>query len=141
MHLVPPSSAVKAARLPVPVRTWSFVLALLTLSSAACQAAGQIEVDGAVLISPARPGPQRIGEPSSKPFAGAEVKLRTTGGVVVAQAITAEDGRFRFSAPPGAYEVVVDTKDAAFPRCPSQVVEVSQRRTADVEIRCDSGMR
>ncbi len=125
----------------MPDRTWSFGLALLTMISAVCQAAEQIEVVGVVSISPARPGPQRIGEPSGKPFAGAEIELRTTGGVVVAQAITAEDGRFLLLAPPGAYEVVVDTKDATFPRCPSQVVEASQRRTVNVEIRCDSGMR
>lgn len=125
----------------MPGRAWSFVLALLTMIPAVSTAAEQSEVVGVVSISPAHPGPQRVGEPSGKPFAGVEVTLRSAGELVVAHSITADSGEFRFSAPPGTYEVVVDTKGAKFPRRPTAVVEVSERTTRATEIRCDSGMR
>ena len=103
--------------------------------------AAESGVGGVVTISPARPGPQRIGERSSKPFSGAEVQLRDAAGATVAHAKADASGAFHILVPPGQYQLFIDSRSAVFPRCEQRSVQVVAGQTTPVELNCDSGMR
>ncbi len=97
-------------------------------------------VKGAETVSPAAPGPQRLGASGTAPFAGKEIHLFDPTGALAGSALTAPDGRFEIRVAPGAYSLRVATK-GAFPRCPPASVAVREGILSTVEIRCDSGMR
>lgn len=98
-------------------------------------------VSGSVSLWPARPGPQRAGEPGSKGYAGASVQLRDARGRVVAHAVTDSQGRFTMPAPAGRYEVSVDAGGKPYPRCQAADATVHDGALTGVELLCDSGMR
>jgi len=98
-------------------------------------------VSGTVVLSPARPGPQRDGEPSSRPLSGAELFLRDAHGRIVARANADSKGYFRVFAPAGEYELHVDTLGALYPRCKATRAEVTDGQFTNVDVVCDSGMR
>ena len=74
-------------------------------------------VTGAVMLSPARPGPQRAGVPDLQAYAAATILLSDANGRVIARGATNPAGRFTVDAPAGKYTVGVDTAGARFPRC------------------------
>jgi hypothetical protein len=96
-------------------------------------------VEGAVFVSPARPGPQRKGEGDRAPLA-AQIVLVDRQGRVVARGESDASGRFRVEAEPGDYELQVQT-GGALPRCPEQAVRIDPGRRASVQVICDSGLR
>jgi len=98
-------------------------------------------ITGIVRISPAHPGPQRVGEPGHKPMAGAKVQVLDANQRVVARAVTDADGKFSVALGAGEYSVEVDTGGAALPRCGSADAEVRDGHVVQVELSCDSGMR
>ncbi len=108
----------------------------------ACMGASAVSgVSGTVQLSPAGPGPQRAGEPGTSPYRGAAVQLRNARGGVVARAVTDGQGQFMVAAPAGSYEVRVDVRQAAWPRCETVEATVRANRITRVAIACDSGMR
>jgi len=108
----------------------------------ACMGASPVTgVSGTVRMSPAGPGPQRAGEPGAALYRGAAVQLRDARGSVVARATTDEQGQFTLAVPAGTYEVRVDVRNAAWPRCEAVEATVHANRIARVAIVCDSGMR
>lgn len=97
-------------------------------------------VMGRVTISPTCPGPQKVDEPCSAPFANVQVLLVNGEGATVGVATTSEQGTFEIEAPAGTYRVRVAAA-GRFPICPVVPVTVSADRRDMVEIACDSGMR
>jgi hypothetical protein len=98
-------------------------------------------VNGRVHISPAHPGPQRIGESGSAPMHGATVQVLDASRHVVARVVTDADGRFSVALPAGDYSLEVDVGNAALPRCGAAQVTVRDGHVEDAELECDSGMR
>ena len=98
-------------------------------------------IRGAVHISPAHPGPQRIGDPGQKPMAGAKVQVLDANQRVVARAVTDADGKFSIALAPGQYSVEVETDGAVLPRCGTSEAKVQDGQVVQVELDCDSGMR
>lgn len=115
--------------------------AIAVLAWAGMGASHVTGVGGTVRMSPAGPGPQRAGGPDASPYRGATVQLRDARGSVVARAITDEQGQFTVAVPAGTYEVGVDVRHAAWPRCETVEATVRTNRIARVAIVCDSGMR
>lgn len=108
----------------------------------ACMGASAVSgVSGTVRLTPAGPGPQHAGEPATSPYRGAAVQLRNARGSVVARAATDDQGQFMVAVPAGMYEVRIDVRHAAWPRCEPVEVTVQANRIARVAIVCDSGMR
>lgn len=117
------------------------VAGAMAVLALACMGAGNFTgVSGTVSMSPARPGPQRVGEPDAVPYRGAMVQLRDVQGSVVAHATTDAQGHFTVAVPAGTYEIRVDVQ-ATLPRCEAVEATVRANEIARVEIVCDSGMR
>jgi len=112
---------------------------LLLLASANASAA--TGVSGIVYVSPAHPGPQRIGESASAPMQGASIVILDAQRSVVAHATTNADGHFSVTVAPGEYSVEVDVGKARLPRCGTAQASVQDGQVAHVELACDSGMR
>ena len=105
---------------------------------------GESGVTGEVFISPAHPGPIRIGDTSNKkPYQATLAVLTVSEGREVARLQTGEDGRFRVALPPGEYRIVpVQEKPGRFlPRAGEELVKVLPGQFAHVTIEYDSGMR
>jgi|SRR5450759_1426255 hypothetical protein len=117
-------------------------VAMISLACVSMRVSGaESGVSGTVTVSPARPGPQRAGEPGAKPLSGAEVQLRGAAGTIVARTNADSNGEFRILAPAGQYELHIDTHHALYPRCQGQSVQVADGKIAHFDIACDSGMR
>ena len=114
---------------------------LLLASANAMTSSISTGISGTVHVSPAHPGPQRIGESGQKPMAGAKLRVLDANQRVVAHAVTDADGKFSVALAAGEYSVEVDTGGAALPRCGSADAKVQDGQIAQVELSCDSGMR
>ena len=64
---------------------------------------GESGIEGQAVISPAHPGPQREGLPSSAPFKTTLVVWSAADDREVKRVETGSDGRFRVALPPGAH--------------------------------------
>jgi hypothetical protein len=104
-------------------------------------AKGESGIEGQAVISPARPGPTRQGEPDTAPFKTTLIVRSATGGSEIRQLETGSDGRFRVVLPPGTYTIGPAARAGRFPRAGEQTVAVVQGRFAHVTIEFDSGMR
>lgn len=98
-------------------------------------------VTGIVSVSPAHPGPQRIGESGRAPMAGVAVHVRDAHQRVVARVVTDAEGKFAAAVPAGEYSIEVDVGDAVLPRCGTAQANVRDGHVAEVAVECDSGMR
>ena len=114
---------------------------LLLASANAMTSSISTGISGTVHVSPAHPGPQRIGESGQKPMAGAKLRVLDANQRVVAHAVTDADGKFSVALAAGEYSVEVDTGGAALPRCGSADAKVQDGQIVQVELSCDSGMR
>ena len=88
-------------------------LAITLLLACAGASAGTMTtgVRGTVHIAPAHGGPQRIGESSRAPMAGAAVQVLNADHRLVAHVVTGADGQFSAPVPPGEYRLKVDVGD------------------------------
>jgi len=114
--------------------------AAIALMLCAAEAGSATGVSGSVHISPAHPGPQRVGESAQAPMVGARVQVRNARGDVVAATVTDAAGHFMIAVPAGAYSLGVDV-EAVLPRCATADVVVRDGELAHVDLDCDSGMR
>jgi hypothetical protein len=114
---------------------------ILLLACAQASATVTTGVSGVVHMSPAHPGPQRVGESGRAPMAGAAVQVLDAHDYVVARVTTGADGRFSAAVPAGEYLVEVDVGAAVLPRCGSADAVVRDGKITEIEIECDSGMR
>ena len=114
---------------------------ILLLACAGASAGTMTGVSGIVYISPAHPGPQRIGESGRAPMAGAAVQVRNADRRVVVHVVTGADGRFSAPLPAGEYWLEVDVGGSVLPRCGEAHAIVQEGHVAQIELECDSGMR
>ena len=96
-------------------------------------------IEGAISISPSRPGPVRADAASSAPLANIVFAVEGNSGPV-ANFTTDEQGRFRILLKPGHYKVSPKER-GQIRRCGPFDVDVENGRMAKVEWQCDSGMR
>jgi hypothetical protein len=105
-------------------------------------AQGESGIEGQAVVSPARPGPTREGEPDTAPYKTSLTLSSASDGREIRQLETGSDGRFRVVLPPGIYKIGPAARAGRFfPRAGEQTVTVVQGRFAHVTIEFDSGMR
>lgn len=105
-------------------------------------AQGESGIEGQAVISPAKPGPARQGEPDTAPYKTTLVVRSASDGREIRQFETGSDGRFRVALPPGIYKIGPAARAGRFfPRAGDQTITVVQGRFAQVTIEFDSGMR
>ena len=103
---------------------------------------GDSGIEGQALISPARPGPIRSGQPSSAPYKTTIVVWNEGTDREVTRVETGADGRFRIALPPGTYNVGPPRQTGRFlPRGSEETVTVRPGTFVQVTINFDSGMR
>ena len=113
---------------------------------AVCGSAGQTPsggesgIEGVISISPARPGPTRIGEPGSVPLTNATFVIENNNREVTS--FTTDDkGHFRAALPPGHYKVSLKGRKTGIGRFGPFEVDVSSGKMTNVQWDCDSGIR
>jgi Prealbumin-like fold domain len=114
-----------------------FIIAML---ASACMAQTQSGINGTIGIAPFRPGPARVGEPTTKPLPDFAFVVEKDGGAV-ASFTTDAQGHFEVALPPGHYKVRPKEKQSSIGRYGPWEVDVSAGKMTPVEWRCDSGMR
>ena len=97
-------------------------------------------LEGIIKISPTHPGPIKIDEPRSGPFANSTFNAKNESGKIVSFTTDGE-GRFRISLPPGHYTVAVKDNELRVRRCGPFDVDVIAGQMTKVDWGCDSGMR
>jgi hypothetical protein len=105
-------------------------------------AQGESGIEGQAVISPAKPGPTRQGEPDTAPYKTTLALRSASDGREIRQLETGSDGRFRVVLPPGIYKIGPAARAGRFfPRAGEKTITVVQGRFAQVTIEFDSGMR
>jgi hypothetical protein len=119
-------------------RSTGFVLMIMTHAS--CKPSSHpTGIEGAVTISPSRPGPTRAEESSALPLKNASFAVENENGDV-ARFATNELGKFRVSLKPGHYKISVEGENR-IRRCGPFEVDVAANEMKAVQWNCDSGMR
>jgi hypothetical protein len=104
-------------------------------------AAGESGIKGKVLVGPAYPGPEIVGEADEVPFRGVFLVLNSDEKEV-ARFESDEKGCFKVLLAPGAYTVVPDkSAPIPFPKRQKKEVTVPEEGFADVTLTFDTGMR
>ena len=112
------------------------LVSLFPLSGIAGTSGG---IEGAILVSPSRPGPLRKDDPGPVPVANMEFVVKK-GVDRVAKFTTDEQGRFRVSLPPGHYVVLREDPGAAIGHWQFEV-DVIAGEVTKVNWTGDSGLR
>jgi Prealbumin-like fold domain len=113
---------------------------LFFVCSSMAQTDSPAGVEGVITMSPARPGPTRLGVPDSAPLANVTFVVRNDSDVVATFTTDAE-GMFRVPLVPGHYSVTRKDGRSGIGRYGPFEVDVTAGRMTKVEWRCDSGMR
>ena len=97
-------------------------------------------IEGRITISPAHPGPVRVGEEASKPLANATFVATNDGGKAT-EFTTDDQGHFKVLLEPGHYTITRKGQRGGIGRFgPFDALVVAGQMTRQ-EWRCDSGMR
>jgi hypothetical protein len=124
-------------------RKWS-VLPMLIMAACALgeqtPAEGKSGVEGVITISPAQPGPTRIGAAESMPLPNTTFAVESEKGEV-ASFTTDDQGRFRTLVPPGHYKIAFKGKRTSIGHFGPFEVDVVQGKITKVQWQCDSGIR
>ena len=103
-------------------------------------AASKSGIQGQAWISPACPGPVKLGrECPDLPYQG-NLWILGEDGSVIAEITTNSDGSFEATLPPGTY-TITQPKGTALPALPPQEVTVSPGQFTQIELILDSGLR
>jgi Prealbumin-like fold domain len=102
--------------------------------------AGQSGIEGVITISPANPGPTRVGAAASMPLANATFAVEKNNGEVTSFT-TDDQGRFRVSLPPGHYRISLTGRKSSIGRFGPFEADVAPGKITSVQWECDSGIR
>jgi carboxypeptidase family protein len=128
------------------VRFRNLLIALGLLLMAVCAStgqtpsAGQSGIEGVITISPANPGPTRVGAAASMPLANATFAVEKNNGEVTSFT-TDDQGRFRVSLPPGHYRISLTGRKSSIGRFGPFEADVAPGKITSVQWECDSGIR
>ena len=100
---------------------------------------GESGIEGIITISPANPGPTRVGA-AAMPLANATFAVEKNNGEV-SSFITDEQGRFRISLPPGHYKISLKGRKSSIGRFGPFEADVAPGKITNVQWECDSGIR
>jgi hypothetical protein len=96
-------------------------------------------IEGIITISPANPGPTRVGA-ATTPLANATFAVEKNNGEV-SSFITDEQGRFRISLLPGHYKISLKGRKSSIGRFGPFEADVAPGKMTKVQWECDSGIR
>ena len=109
------------------------------VSTGQTPAAGESGIEGVITITPAKPGPTRVGA-ASAPLPKATFAVGKNDGEVTSF-ITDEQGRFRISLPPGHYKIFLKGRTTGIGRFGPFEADVAPGKMTNVQWECDSGIR
>jgi hypothetical protein len=112
----------------------------VVVSTAQTPSAGESGIEGVITITPANPGPTRIGAAASAPLAHATFSVEKNNAEVTSL-ITDELGRFRVALPPGHYTISLKGKKSGIGHFGPFEADVARGKMTKVEWECDSGIR
>ena len=101
-------------------------------------------IRGTVTLSPTCPGPQRIDQICTGPFAAALIITRPNGTEAARVTSSEIDGSFSVDLPAGNYTIALlkdPQKPMPVPRLASIEVTVKDHAYTQIEIQFDTGMR
>ena len=101
---------------------------------------GETGIEGVITVSPAQPGPTRVGAAGSKPLPNTTFVVENEKGEV-ASFTTDDQGRFRTLVPAGHYKVALKGKRLGIGHFGPFEVDVAQGKITKVQWDCDSGIR
>ena len=110
------------------------------VSTGQTPSAGESGIEGVITISPANPGPTRIGAAASMPLAKSTFAVETNDNEVTSFT-TDEQGRFRVSLPPGHYKISLKGRKSSIGRFGPFEADVAPGKMTSVQWECDSGIR
>ena len=96
-------------------------------------------IEGVIMVSPSRPGPDRIDIPNVAPAGNVKFLVKKDDALVTSFTTDAE-GHFRISLPPGQYTVLREGASARVGRWRFDA-EVKAGEVTTVRWTADSGMR
>jgi hypothetical protein len=102
--------------------------------------AGESGIEGVITISPANPGPTRIGAGASVPLARSTFAVEKNNGEVTSF-ITDDQGHFRVSLPPGHYKISLKGRKSGIGHFGPFETDVAPGKMTNVQWECDSGIR
>ena len=127
------------------MRSRNLLTAFGLIVMAVCVSTGQTPspaesgIEGIITISPANPGPTRVGA-AATPLANATFAVEKNNGEV-SSFITDEQGRFRVSLPPGHYKISLKGRKSSIGRFGPFEADVAPGKMTKVQWECDSGIR
>ena len=101
---------------------------------------GESGIEGVIMITPANPGPTRMGAAGSMPLAQATFSVQKDNAEVTSL-VTDEHGRFRVSLPPGHYKISLKGRTSGIGRFGPFEADVAPGKMTSVQWECDSGIR
>jgi hypothetical protein len=101
---------------------------------------GESGIEGVITISPANPGPTRIGAAASAPLARSTFAVEKNNGEVTSF-VTDDHGRFRVSLPPGHYKISIKGRKSSIGHIGPFETDVAPGKMTSVQWECDSGIR
>jgi hypothetical protein len=97
-------------------------------------------IEGAIMVSPAQPGPARADAPDSKPLADTAFVVENQKGEVTSF-ITDGQGRFRKLLAPGHYRISLKGRTIGIGHYGPFEVDVVAGKMTNILWKCDSGLR
>ena len=110
------------------------------VSTGQTPSAGESGIEGVITISPANPGPTRIGAAASMPLTKFTFAVEKNNNEV-ASFITDEQGRFRVRLPAGHYKISLKGRKSSIGHIGPFEADVEQGKMTNVQWECDSGIR
>jgi hypothetical protein len=122
------------------VIAFGLIVMAVWASTGQTASAGESGIEGAIMISPANPGPIRADAAGSMPLANATFAVENNKGEVTSFS-TDDQGRFRVSLPPGHYKVSLQGRKTTIGRFGPFEADVAPGKMTNVQWKCDSGIR
>jgi hypothetical protein len=101
---------------------------------------GESGIEGVITITPANPGPTRIGAAASVPLARSTFAVEKDNSEVTSFN-TDDQGRFRVSLPPGHYKIFLKGRKSSIGHFGPFETDVAPGKMTNVQWECDSGIR